>query len=61
MGSARLAIRTVSGWATMVKGLSNSTNPALQMKPVVVHFGLAMALKQIPKGLSMLLLISRGI
>jgi hypothetical protein len=40
-------MRTVSVWATMVNGLSNRTIPALQMKPLLVHFEFEMALKKV--------------
>jgi hypothetical protein len=47
MGSARPTIRTVCAWATMVKGMSNRAISALQMKPLLVHFELEMALKKV--------------
>jgi hypothetical protein len=50
MGSVRPAIRMVSDWATMVKGLSNRTIPTLQMKPLLVHFESEMALKKVLAG-----------
>jgi hypothetical protein len=47
MGSVRPAIRTVSIWAIMVKGMSNRNIPTLQMTPLLVDFALEMALKKV--------------
>jgi hypothetical protein len=50
-GSVRPAIRTVSVWAIVVKGLSNRTTPTLQMKPMLVYF----ELERSEKGLLLIL------
>jgi hypothetical protein len=46
-GPTRPAIRTVSVWATMAKGLSKRTITALQMMILLVYFEHEMVLKKV--------------